>query len=324
MENRTERKTDIATGPLFVDEALIGELIDWAGAVEVIRRGHGGGRPELQDLTLGAPDGLLLTRAARVDGAGFAVKAEAIFPGNAAAGRPTLDGAVLLFDGSSGKLCAVVDSRLVTHLKTVADSLLGARLLARADSEHLLVMGGGGIAQGLVQGYLACFPGLKRISLWTRRQEQAQALKARLAPDPRISVVTNLAEVVRTADIIASATSARQPILLGDWVRPGTHVDLIGAFTPEMREADDALMAAARIFVDCRDTTVDRIGELLRPIASAAITPSDILGDLFDLVGSGIPGRLARSDVTVFKNGGGAHLDLMIAHYIVDMVTSTS
>lgn len=109
------------------------------------------------------------------------------------------------------------------------------------------------------------------------------------------------------------------PILLGDWVRPGTHVDLIGAFKSDMREADDALLKKSRLFVDCRETTLDHIGELMIPLASGAISKTDILGDLYDLA-SGVPGRVGETDITVFKNGGGAHLDLMTARELLRSV----
>ncbi|MEF9605312.1 ornithine cyclodeaminase, partial [Paracoccus sp. PXZ] len=117
-------------------------------------------------------------------------------------------------------------------------------------------------------------------------------------------------------DIISSATMARQPVIRGDWVRPGTHVDLIGAFKADMREADDALMARAALFVDSRETTLGHIGELMLPIASGAITAESVLGDLYDLVRPDARRRLSENEITLFKNGGGAHLDLMIASWI--------
>ena len=120
------------------------------------------------------------------------------------------------------------------------------------------------------------------------------------------------------ADIIAAATLARQPVIAGAWVRPGTHVDLIGAYKADMREADDAMMARAALFVDSRDTTLGHIGELLMPIATGAITADSVLGDLYDLVRPDTRRRTSDDEITVFKNGGGAHLDLMIAAWIID------
>jgi ornithine cyclodeaminase len=135
-----------------------------------------------------------------------------------------------------------------------------------------------------------------------------------------VAAVPDLAAAAAEADIIASATMARVPVLRGGWVRPGTHVDLIGAYKRDMREADDALIAGGSLFVDSRETTIEHIGELATPIASGVISPRSVIGDLYDLVQGRAAGRHSDSEITVFKNGGGAHLDLMIAHYIAAKV----
>lgn len=119
------------------------------------------------------------------------------------------------------------------------------------------------------------------------------------------------------ADIISSATVSVEPIIQGDWLKPGTHLDLIGAFRPDMREADDKAMQVSRVFVDSRKTTLGEIGELIKPIESGAITEADVLADLYDLVRDA-PGRLSPDDITLYKNGGGAHLDLMTAQHILE------
>jgi ornithine cyclodeaminase len=135
--------------------------------------------------------------------------------------------------------------------------------------------------------------------------------------DIEVFVAPNLAEATATADIVSTATMARAPILKGEWVRPGTHVDLIGAFKADMREADDTLISMGSLFVDSRDTTIDHIGELKIPIAQGLITADAVKGDLYELVNGIHPSRQSAQDVTVFKNGGGAHLDLMIAGFLV-------
>lgn len=303
--------------PAFVSHAGAAPLLDWLGAIDALRRGHQMARPEIADQMLGGADALLLNRLARVPGLGFAVKAETVFPGNPGKGLPSVQGSVLLFDDASGAVRAVIESRLVTEYKTAGDSLLGATLLARPDSRQLLIVGAGTVAASLARADSAVFPALECISVWSRRPEQAHALIAALPDVPvRMAVAPDLRAAVEAADIVASATMSRAPLVLGEWVRPGTHVDLIGAFTPDMREADDALMARARLWVDCRQTTVEVIGELMQPIASGAITREDVLGDLYDLIGAPTPVRRSHTDITVFKNGGGAHLDLMIAAYI--------
>ncbi|MFT3691301.1 ornithine cyclodeaminase family protein [Paenirhodobacter sp.] len=301
-------------------DAAIGRL-DWPGAVEALRQGHGLPRAQIADVFLGPPTGTMMSRSAFIPGLGYGAKTFTVFDGNAAIGLPTVQGAMLVFDSETGVLQAVVDSPLVTEFKTAADSVLGASLLARPDSRHLLIVGAGTVAASLVRAYTAVLPGIERVTVWARRAEQARELVAGLKGiGADLAVTEDLQTAVGQADIISSATMARQPVILGDWVRPGTHVDLIGAFKADMREADDALMAKASLFVDSRETTLNHIGELLIPIASGAITRDSVRGDLYDLVRPGALRRQSGEDITVFKNGGGAHLDLMIAVWIARML----
>ncbi|WP_210201882.1 ornithine cyclodeaminase family protein [Rhizobium phaseoli] len=196
--------------------------------------------------------------------------------------------------------------------------------MARADSRHLVILGAGAVAGTLARAYDAAFPDIERISIWSRRPEQAKALAATLGDlRAKVTAAADVADAVRAADIVTAATMARSPILRGEWVRPGTHVDLIGAFTPDMREADDALIAAGLVYVDFMETVMDRIGEIMQPIAAGAIERSHIRGDLYDLVAAGATSRQSGDQITVFKNGGGAHLDLMIASYVVDAVIAS-
>ncbi|WP_199259285.1 ornithine cyclodeaminase family protein [Paracoccus binzhouensis] len=303
--------------PQFLSyDAAIGRL-NWRDAVEALRQGHALPRAQIRDVFLGPPTGTMMSRSAWIEGLGYGAKTFTVFDGNAARGLPTVQGAMLVFGGGTGALQAIVDSPLVTEIKTAADSVLGASLLARPDSRHLLVVGAGTVATSLVKAYTAVLPGIERVSVWARRPEQAQALVEGLeGVRVELVAVPDLQAAVGQADIVTSATMARQPVILGDWVRPGTHVDLIGAFKADMREADDALMARAAIFVDSRETTLGHIGELMLPIASGAISPESVLGDLYDLLRPGARRRQSDDEITVFKNGGGAHLDLMIASWI--------
>ena len=304
------------TAPQFLTyHAAIGRL-DWTDAVEALRQGHALPRAQIRDVFLGPPTGTMMSRSAWIEGLGYGAKTFTVFDGNAARGLPTVQGAMLVFDKDDGRLRAIIDSPLVTEIKTAADSVLGARLLARPDSRHLLVVGAGTVATSLVKAYSAVMPGIKQISVWSRRPGQAQALVAGLdGIAAEVVAVPDLRRAMAEADIISSATMARQPVIRGEWVRPGTHVDLIGAFKADMREADDALMSRAALFVDNRETAA-HIGELRMPIASGAITADDVLGDLYDLLRPGARRRQSDDEITLFKNGGGAHLDLMIASYI--------
>ena len=281
--------------------------LDWGEMVAALRAGHKGARPEIADQFLHRGEDVLLSRAAWIDGLGLAVKSVTVFPANA----PSVQGAMLLFDDETGAVEAVIDSALVTRWKTVADSLLGAQILARPDARRLLIIGAGAVAEGLVAAYPALFPGLE-VEVWNRTAARAEALASRAG----VRAVTDLPEAVERADIIAVATMSKAPVLKGAWLRAGQHVDLIGAFTAQMREADDAALQRSRIFVDSVATTVKHIGELMIPLASGAITRADILGDLYDLA-QGATGRTSPEDITLFKNGGGAHLDLIVGREIV-------
>ncbi|WP_138471529.1 ornithine cyclodeaminase family protein [Poseidonocella sp. HB161398] len=302
--------------PPYLTHDSMKSSISWPDAVEALRRGHRLSRPEQADLLLGPPGAQLLARAAWIAELGYVIKGDSVVAANAARGLPSVQGAAMLYDPQTGALRAIIESRLLTQVKTAADSVLGACCLARPDSRHLVIVGAGAVSRSLARAYAALFPALERITIWARRPAQAEALAGELGGlKPSVASGSDLQAALSTADIVSTATFACEPVLPGAWIRPGTHVDLVGAFTPEMREADDALMARAGIHVDFRDTTVGRIGELMAPMASGVIGSADIRGDLYDLVAAG-PRVRDPEAITVFKNGGGAHLDLMIADYI--------
>ncbi|WP_043766332.1 ornithine cyclodeaminase family protein [Roseivivax isoporae] len=293
--------------------------LSWRGACDAILAGHRRPRAEIGDTFLGPSDATLLSRAAYIPDLGYGVKSVSVVAGNAARGLPTVQGAMLVFAPGDGALSAVIESRLVTEFKTAADSVLGAELLARPDSRTLLVVGAGTVARSLVRAYSAIFPGLERIAVWARDADKARAFAEPFRDEGLpVEPAPDLAAAAAEADIVSTATMTRTPILRGDWIRPGTHVDLIGAFKADMREADDALIAGGRLFVDSRETTLHHIGELMIPLASGALREADVRADLYDLA-AGAEGRTSPRDITVFKNGGGAHLDLMIAGYIASV-----
>ncbi|SPJ22853.1 ornithine cyclodeaminase family protein [Palleronia abyssalis] len=295
--------------------------LTWNGAIAALRAGHLRPRAQIGDMFLGPAEATLLTRGAWIDGVGFGVKSVTVMPGNSALGVPTVQGAMFVFAAADGHLEAIVDSRLVTEFKTAADSALGAQLLARRDATRLLIAGAGTVARSLIDAYSAAFPNLRSIEVWARRPDQANALAAECAEvQIPVTAVDDLAAAAGQADIISTATMAREPILKGDWIAPGTHVDLIGAFKSDMREADDTLIAMGRLFVDSRETTVHHIGELSIPLSHGTITEADVLADFYDLIADGAVGRTSDDQITVFKNGGGAHLDLMMADYITASV----
>lgn len=285
--------------------------LDWLSLTEALAAGHRLPRAEIGDTFLYRGEDTLLSRSAWIDGLGIAVKSATIFPGNRARDLPAVNGGVSLYADADGRLEAIVDFHLVTKWKTAGDSLLAARRLARADSRRILIVGAGTVARSLREAYGAGFPGAE-FTVWNRSNAAAAALAAEF---PETRMVTDLAEAVAEADIVTCATMATAPMIRGDWLRPGTHLDLIGAYRPDMREADDRALQRARIFVDSRDTVLEHIGELKTPLAERAIAPEDVVADYYDLAAFQ---RGSDEEITLFKNGGGAHLDLMTARHVLD------
>ena len=221
-----------------------------------------------------------------------------------------VNGGVSLFDDETGTLAAIVDFHLVTKWKTAGDSLLAARRLARPDSENILIVGAGTQGRALHAAYSAAFP-QARITVWNRTAKNAEAMAAEL----KINVATDLEQAVRAADIVTSATMSTDPLIKGDWLQPGQHIDLIGAYRPDMREVDDTALLRSRVFVDSFDTTIGHIGEINIPLEAGTITRDHLIADYYDLGGFT---RQRDDEITLFKNGGGAHLDLMTARHILE------
>jgi ornithine cyclodeaminase/alanine dehydrogenase-like protein (mu-crystallin family) len=295
------------------------DRLDWLALADALEQGHDLPKAQMQDVVMQRGDDTMLSRHAWIDGLGVLVKVGQVFPQNPGKfGIPTINGIVTLFDDVTGVLAATIDFHLVTKWKTAGDSLLAARHLARPDSRNILIVGAGPVARSMIGAYSALFP-VARFTLWNRTTSKAAEV-ALDYPDHDITVATDLPDAVAKADIISCATMANSPILRGEWLRPGQHIDLIGAYLPDMREADDATMRRARIFVDSYDTTVDQIGELLAPMESGAIMRTDILADFYSLK-SGNFRRHSDNEITLHKNGGGAHLDLMTSSHILRTLT---
>ena len=309
--------SDTAKTALRVLGPELTDQLSWADAVEALRKGHTLPRAAISDMLMPMAEGELLTRSAAISGLGAGTKSVTIRPNNPVLlpPAPSVQGLFTLFDEDRGHPVCLIDGALLTFWKTVADSLLGASYLAPSDAKSLAVIGTGPIAKGLLEGYVTLFPELTDIRIWGRTQERAQAIADEMT-FPLI-VCDSAEDAVRGADIITSATASRSPVIKGEWVKQGAHIDLVGAHGPDMREADDALISSASLFVDSRETVLEHIGELRIPIAKRLISPADVKGDLYDLVMANIHQR-GDDEITLFKNGGGAHLDLMMAWYCLE------
>lgn len=288
--------------------------LDWIGLTEALEEGHALSKAEIADTFLYRGKDTLLNRSAWIDGLGIAVKCATVFPDNPNVGVPMINGAVSLFDDAHGQLEAIIDFHLITKWKTAGDSLLGALRLARPESRKILIIGSGTVAHSLHDAYSAGFKGAE-FTIWSRTRANAE----RFAKERSAHVADNLAQAVREADIITCATMSTEPILKGEWLRSGQHVDLIGAYRPDMREADDLTLQRARVFVDNFDTIIGHIGEVQIPLDSGVIQREDLIGDFYskeDFM------RRSNEEITLFKNGGSAHLDLMVSRYVLERYTS--
>ncbi len=306
--------------PFYGREAL-GAVLDLADLMDWMDAAHRLGRPETADSVIGPAEGQLFVRSAVIAGRAMGAKVITLCPGNSAQGLPSIQAVFVLLDGATGSPLAMLDGTALTYWKTAADSALGGRYLARNDSRILLMIGAGALAPWLVRGHLAARPGIAEVLIWNRTAGRAAELAASLTQEGLPAAPTaDLAAAVQRADIISTATMAREPLLRGEWLKAGAHLDLVGSYMPGMREADDACIRRARLFADYRPSALD-VGEFQLPLASGAMREADLLGDLYDLARSD-PGRLSSTDITLFKNAGGAHLDLMAAQFLLRRLTS--
>ena len=308
----------------FVDGEEIDRVLSFPVLVAALAASHARPKMEIHDNLMGSEEALYFVRSAVEQGRAFGSKLVTSFPGNLTAtpaggqGLPAVHAVYVLMDGTDGRPLAVLDGTALTSWKTAADSALGAKLLAPAEPTTLTVVGAGSLARWLIRGHRSVRPSLREVLIWNRTADRAEELAAELRREQiTATVVRDLEEGVRRAQIVTSCTRSHVPLIQGRWLTPGMHLDLVGGYTPETREADDEAARRARIFVDCRETAFDGVGDILQPIASGAIRTEDVLGDLYDLIGGNAPGRLAADDITLFKNAGGGHLDLMTAQAVL-------
>ena len=283
--------------------------LNWSELLTQLTEGHKLPKAKIKDTLITRRDDTLLSRVAWIDGLGQLVKTATIFPKNNKK-KSIINGSVSLFSDQSGELEAFIDFHLLTKWKTAADSLLAAKHLARKNSNNILLVGSGNMSLAMLAAYKSIFPEAS-FFVWSRTSRNA----AHFAEKNSINMVKSLRGAVRSADIVCTATMSAEPLIKGDWLQAGQHIDLIGAYRPDMREIDDNAIKKGKIFVDSYETTVQHIGEIKLPLQSGVIKNSDILADFYSLDQFK---RSSPSDITIAKNGGGAHLDLMTAKYILN------
>ena len=306
--------------PYFDGERLRGEL-DLAMLVEDMRTGHREPAPEMERVYLTEPgtDNGYLVWHAWAPKSMIVTKMGTIFPANPdrTPPLPSVQCVITVFDGSTGAPTALIDGTELTYWKTAADSALGADYLARRDARTLLMVGAGGLAPYLAMGHRAVRPSIERVLVWNRSPARAEAMAANPMLGPSVTIIDDLDSAVAEADIISCATAATTPLIRGALLRSGAHLDLVGGYTPEMRESDDDCARRARLFVDSARFNIDACGDLFQPIAAGLRSRADVEADLFGLCRGDHPGRESADEVTLFKSGGGAHLDLMASRHVI-------
>ena len=266
----------------------------------------------------GEPEAMLLLMPAWTppgDGAFVGTKLVSVYPGNGARGLPSIYGSYVLCNGETGAPLAILDGTMLTVWRTACASALASRFLSRKDASSMVMVGAGALAPHLIRAHAAVRP-IRNVALWNRSREKAVALAeglGRTVPGVTITVATDLQAAVEEADIVSCATISSQPIVSGAWLKPGAHLDLVGAYTPAMRECDDAAVTRASLFVDTRTGGLKEAGDIVDPIRRGIIRAEDVRADLFDLCRGREAGRAHSDEITLFKSVGTAIEDLAAA-----------
>ncbi|MCB0578181.1 MAG: ornithine cyclodeaminase family protein [Phaeodactylibacter sp.] len=275
-----------------------------------------------------AEPGTLLLMPAWDDGQYFGVKLVAASPHNRWQGLPTIQGIYTLFETQSGTPILQMDAKALTNLRTAAASALASTFLSRPDSRTLLMIGTGALAPYLIRAHAAVRP-IERVVIWGRNTEKADKLATGLQSlqHPVSSTlqyastpVLNLSSAMAAADIISCATMSTNPLILGQWLQPGQHVDLVGSYKPNMREADDEAIRRATVYVDTMEGALKETGDIVAPVKNGILRPENIPGDLFSLCRREAPGRQSPDTITIFKSVGHALEDLAAAKMAWDKV----
>jgi alanine dehydrogenase len=272
---------------------------------------------QLEPAQPGGSGGTLLVMPAWRAGGALGIKLVTVFPDNALRGLPAVSASYLLLDAVTGQPRAILDGAELTLRRTGAASALASRALSSPDAARLTMVGTGRLAPHLIENHALVRP-IREVRIWGRSADRARALAASLSSrELSVEGTDDLEAAVRWADIISCATLSRQPLVRGAWLKAGQHLDLVGAFTPEMCEADDEAIARAELYVDTRAGALEESGEIVGAIARGIIDAGAVCGELSELAA----GRFKRSSpkaITLFKSVGCALEDLAAAQLALD------
>lgn len=303
---------------LSLDAKTVAEALPYDQLIETLQIAFGSDYevPQRAHHQVALPDGnpgtLLLMPAWRPGGS-MGVKIATVFPDNAARGHPAVHASYILMSAETGMPLAILDGTEITLRRTAAASALASTYLSRRDATRLLMIGTGNLAPHLIAAHATTRP-ITEVCIWGRRGDAARMLKDTLATSSfSITVSDDLENAVGRAHIISCATLANEPLVRGAWLEPGQHLDLVGAFKPEMREADSEAVARADVYVDTRSGALSEGGDIIQAISDGSIRESDICGELRDLVNGKDPGRASGDSITLFKSVGTAIEDLAAA-----------
>jgi ornithine cyclodeaminase len=308
----------------FLDAAAVRSATPWPTLVSTLREffREGCTLPQRHHHTVGMPgerDATLLLMPAWRSGLALGVKVVTVVPGNDARGLPAVAGLYLLLSAQTGAPLALIDGAELTARRTAAASALAAGFLVRPDARRMVMVGTGRLAPELVAAHASVRP-IREVAVWGRDRAKAAALAGRLARETGLAVAAapDLEAAVRGADLVSCATTSAEPLVRGAWLRAGTHLDLVGGFTPAMREADDEAVRRARVWVDTLDGATREAGDIVGPLESGALARVAIAGDLFGLCRGEAPARSGPAEITLFKSVGTALEDLAAATLVVD------
>jgi alanine dehydrogenase len=300
---------------LILDDNDTNKALPFAGLIEALRAMFISGcdaplRHHHHVTVPGERDGTLLLMPAWLPGRYMGLKQVSVFPGNASRGLPSIFGSYLLSSAVTGELLAIIDGGELTARRTAAASALAASYLARKDASVMLMVGTGRLSSNLIEAHKTVSP-LKTVFIWGRDLEKAGAI-ARHAETLGLEPIAtdDLESAARQADIISCATLSSAPLIRGAWLKPGAHVDLVGAFKPSMRETDDDCIRRATCFVDTRTGALSEGGDIVQAIDAGVITADGIAAELSELARKSHPGRLSDQEITLFKSVGASLEDL--------------
>jgi ornithine cyclodeaminase len=308
----------------FVSTATLEAKLDYPSLIQTLKHAFAAGWPvpvrhhHPIDVA-GTPHQTLLLMPAWEGGESVGIKIVTITPSNGARNLPAIQGLYLMLDGATGEPRALMEGKTLTARRTAAASGLAATFCARKDAATHLMVGAGALSQPLIEAHRAARPSINKNLLWARDAEKAEEKIAECRKaGVTVEYARDLEAAARTADVISCATLSSKPLIRGDWLKPGAHLDLVGAYLPELRESDDAAVKRSTLFCDTRAGALKEGGDLLQPLKAGVIQESDVAADLADLCKGKHPGRTRADEVTLFKSVGTAIEDLAAAKLMLE------